>query len=202
VTLAAEKHEDVEIHKLVSPGAAKQFAEIIGEDGAIYIGLAPNELWYAAGAGGLPRLKTAITESRGAVGGPSAPMTLAVRVGPLTEFVNSYTKRNPLPERPKTTPAAKPAVKPGADGGSKRPTLPSAQRDTTKSPLENLQTLMGDIDLQKLATEAFQGTDDTVSLQMTAEEGKVRVDAKVDSGLLRFLGTVMSKFVKDNLSDE
>jgi hypothetical protein len=37
---------------------------------------------------------------------------------------------------------------------------------------------------------------------MTEADGKVRVDAKVDSGLLRFLGTVMSKFVKDNLSDE
>ena len=31
---------------------------------------------------------------------------------------------------------------------------------------------------------------------------RTRIDAKVDSGLLRFLGTVMSKFVKDNLSDE
>jgi hypothetical protein len=61
---------------------------------------------------------------------------------------------------------------------------------------------MGDMDLQKLATEAFQGTDDTVSLLMTEADGKVRVEANVDSGLLRFLGTVMSKFVKDNLSDE
>jgi hypothetical protein len=58
------------------------------------------------------------------------------------------------------------------------------------------------MDLQKLATEAFRGTDDTVSLEMTEADGKVRVDAKVDSGLLRSLGTVMSKFVKDNLSDE
>jgi hypothetical protein len=202
VTVAAEKQEDVEIHKLVSPGAAKQFTEIIGADGAIYIGLAENELWYAAGDGVLPRLKSAITESRGAVGGPSSPLALAVRVGPLTEFVNSYTKRNPIPERPKAAPATKPAVKAGGDGGAKRPALPNAQRDTSKSPLENLQALMGDMDLQKLATEAFRGTDDTVSLEMTEADGKVRVDAKVDSGLLRFLGTVMSKFVKDNLSDE
>lgn len=202
VTLAAEKQEDVEIHKLVSPGAAKQFAEIIGTDGAIYIGLAANELWYAAGDGVLPRLKSAIAESRGAVGAPSAPLALSVRVGPLTEFVNSYTKRNPLPERPKAAAAVKPAPKAGGDTGSKRPALPSAQRDTTKSPLENLQALMGDMDLQKLATDAFQGTDDTVSLLMTEADGKVQVEAKVDSGLLRFLGTVMSKFVKDNLSDE
>jgi hypothetical protein len=171
-------------------------------DGAIYIGLAANELWYAAGDGVLPRLKSAIAESRGAVGEPSAPLALSVRVGPLTEFVNSYTKRNPLPEKPKAAPAVKPAPKAGGDTGSKRPALPSAPRDTTKSPLENLQALMGDMDLQKLATEAFQGTDDTVSLLMTEADGKVRVEANVDSGLLRFLGTVMSKFVKDNLSDE
>ena len=202
VAMSAEKQDDVEIHKIVSPGAAKQFAEIIGADGAIYIGLAANELWYAAGDGVLPRLKAAITESRGAVGAASAPLAMSVRIGPLTEFVNSYTKRNPLPERPKAAPAAKPAPKTGGDGGSKRPALPAAQRDTTKSPLENLQTLMGDMDLQKLATEAFQGTDDTVAVSLTEVDGKIRLDTKVDSGLLRFLGTVMSKFVKDNLSDE
>ena len=53
-----------------------------------------------------------------------------------------------------------------------------------------------------LATQALQGKDDTLAMSLTREGDKARVDMQADTGLLRFVGKAVSKFVKDNLSDE
>ncbi len=198
VELNVDKVGEVEIHKIVSPGVQANLAEIIAADGSIYIGLGNGVLWYASGDGVLPRLKGAIGEAAGAPTDAVPPLVVSLRMGPLTQFIDSYRKRNPLPVKAKAAPAPKAA--PGK--GEKKTALPKAQRDTSKSPLEQVSTLMGDMDLQKIASKAFTKDDDLIEFSLGDSEGKAHVAVKFDTGLLRFVGTAASKFVKDNLSDE
>ncbi|MCY2963308.1 MAG: hypothetical protein NT069_06585 [Planctomycetota bacterium] len=183
VELNVDKAGEVEIHKIVSPGVQANLAEIIAADGSIYIGLGNGVLWYAAA---------------GAPTDAVPPLVVSLRMGPLTQFIDSYRKRNPLPVKAKATPAPKAAPA----KGEKKTALPKAQRDTSKSPLEQVSTLMGDMDLQKIASKAFTKDDDLIEFSLGDSEGKAHVAVKIDTGLLRFVGTAASKFVKDNLADE
>ncbi|MFN0056662.1 MAG: hypothetical protein ACKV0T_31350, partial [Planctomycetales bacterium] len=212
VELSVEQVMGVDLHKLTCKAVQANLPEFISTDGSIYIGLGNGVLWYATGDSVLPRLKTAIQEAAGAPGDPVPPLSVSIRLGPLTEFLASYRKRNPLPEKPKAAVAApratppakgqKPAAGQKTAAGEKRPPLPGAKRDTTKSPLEQVSTLMGEMDLQAIAAKSFKGTDDRLEFSLSESDGKAHVGLKLDTGLLRFVGTAVSKFVKDNLSDE
>jgi hypothetical protein len=201
VDLDVETVGGVTLHKIAGKSLQNSLPEFISADGTVWIGLGPNVLWYASGDGVQARLKAAIAEAQAANAPEVAPLQVAVRMGPLARFGDSYRKRNPAPAKPKATPAAKPAPK--ADGeGSKKPVLARGNKEEGASPLAQLTTLLGEMNLQALATQALQGKDDTLAVSLTREGDKARVDMQADTGLLRFVGKAVSKFVKDNLSDE
>lgn len=201
VELDVETIEGVTLHKLAGQTLQKSLPEFISADGTVWIGLGPNVLWYGSGDTVQARLKTAIAQAAAANAPEVAPLQVAVRMGPISRFSRSYSQRNPAPEKPKAAPVAKPAPK--ADGaGGKKPVLARGTKEEGASPLAQLTTLLGEMNLQELATQALQGKDDTLAMSLTRDGEKARVEMSADTGLLRFVGKAVSKFVKDNLSDE
>ena len=58
-----------------------------------------------------------------------------------------------------------------------------------------------DLQLHKIAREAFQKGNDTVSLTLSRQGDDLELAGRFDEGILRFAGLVLSKFVKENLED-
>jgi hypothetical protein len=101
---------------------------------------------------------------------------------PYVGMLDSYRKRNPSTEPAK------------ADTTKKK--------TGTKVSEKSVQSLISPTDLRQIALDAFNQGQDVMAFSIHREGQIVKVHARYDEGLIRFVGKVLSKFVKDNLEDE
>jgi hypothetical protein len=118
-------------------------------------------------------------------------MELFVKLGPFVDFWNNWRTRNPKAQ------AAPVIVEP------RRPNATRATR-TSARPAEHrpVEGLISTADLRKLAIEAFKKGNDTMTMSLERQDKVAKLRMQYDEGILRFVGKVASKFVKDNLEDE
>jgi len=189
---------DIAIHRITAPDVQKDLPEIISTDGSIYLATGPGVLWYGSGDGVLERMKQGIAAASGMPDAPVAPFSVSLRLGPWAKFFQDWRERNPLPAKPKA--AKKPVIQPGAQRKIKAPAAPG--KGDEESMFTRMFTLLGDLNLEKLAADSLKETDDVIAVSLSRENDKARLGVKFDTGLIRFVGNAMSKFVKDNLADE
>ena len=182
---------EIEIHRLTVADVQQDFPEIIAKDGAVYVGLDEKSLWLASGDRSLERMKQAIVDSKSVEPKPGPDLELLLKCGPFVDFWNNWRTRNPKA-------VAAPAVL-----ETKRPKETKATR-TSSRPAEKkpVEGLISTADLRKLAIEAFKEGKDTMTLSLERQDKIARLRVQFDEGMLRFVGKVASKFVKDNLEDE
>ena len=179
-----ETEGEIEIHKLSVPQLHTEIPEFVGAEGTIYVGLDDKTVWLASGDKSLELLKAAIKDVKEAGPKPGPDLELIANLGPYIEVLNAYSSRHPKTATPakKTTAAAKP--------------------EDAKKRVAKVEGLISEADLRKLALEAFKDGKDTVSLSIVREEKVVKLKLKFDEACIRFVGKVISKFVKENLEDE
>ena len=86
---------------------------------------------------------------------------------------------------------------------TKRPKETKATRTSSRpASFQPVEGLISTADLRKLAIEAFKEGKDTMTLSLERQDKIARLRVQFDEGMLRFVGKVASKFVKDNLEDE
>jgi hypothetical protein len=181
---------EIEIHKLTLADVQQDFPEIIGKDGAVYVGVDERSLWLASGDKSLDRMKQAILEAKSAGPKPGPDMELFVKLGPFVDFWNNWRTRNPK------APATPPAIE------TKRPKETKATRTSARVEKKPVEGLISTADLRKLAIEAFQKGNDTMTMSLERQDKVAKLKVQYDEGILRFVGKVASKFVKENLEDE
>lgn len=182
---------EIEIHRLTMSDVQQDFPEIIARDGAVYVGIDERSLWLASGDKSLDRMKQAILEAKSAGPKPGPDIVLFVKFGPFVDFWNNWRTRNP-----KAAPA--PVVVEHKRPNETKATRTSA-RTAEKKPVEGL---ISTADLRKLAIEAFKEGNDTMTMSLEGQDKVAKLRVQYDEGLLRFVGRVASKFVKENLEDE
>jgi hypothetical protein len=182
---------EIEIHKLTLNDIQQDFPEIIAKDGAVYVGIDERSLWLASGDKSLDRMKQAILEAKSAGPKPGPELALFLKFGPFVDFWNNWRTRNP-----KAAPA--PVVAEPRRPNETRATRTSA-RTAERRPVEGL---ISTADLRKLAIEAFKDGKDTMTLSLERQDNVAKLRVQFDEGIIRFVGKVASKFVKENLEDE
>jgi hypothetical protein len=186
-----ESEGEIEIHKLTLADIQQDFPEVIAKDGAVYVGIDERSLWLASGDKSLDRMKQAILEAKSAGPKPGVDLELFVKLGPFVDFWNNWRTRNPKAQ-------AAPVIA--------EPRRPNATRATRTSarPAEHrpVEGLISTADLRKLAIEAFKEGNDTMTLSLERQDKVAKLRVQYDEGILRFVGKVASKFVKENLEDE
>lgn len=177
VEMKVETEGDIDIHRLTIPTIQKDYPEFIGADGVVLVGMSEKSMWLATGENSLERLKKAIQEARTAGAKPGPDFELAMNFGPFVEVREKQAARAPKPE-------------------------PKKSADGTKSKKEKIESFISPADLRKLALEAFKEGKDTMTISLHREEKVAKLQMQFDEGLIRFVGKVMSKFVKENLGEE
>ena len=193
VETKVDSEGDIEIHKLTIADIQKDFPEFIGSDGAVHVGINDKTLWLASGDKSLERLKKAIQEANEAGPKPGLALDVFLKFGPFVEFRNNWHARNP------TLAATAVADEKKADTGKKKPA------STAKTPEKKtvpVQGLISTAELRKLALEAFKEGGDTMTLSIERQEKTIKLNVQFEEGLIRFVGKLMSKVVKENLEDE
>jgi hypothetical protein len=173
---------DIEIHKLTLPRFHELIPELTGADAVVYVGLSEKTAWLSAGDNSLARLKTAIQQAAAAGAKPGPDVDLTMSFAPYVGMLDSYRKRNPSTEPAKTDTTKK--------------------KTGTKVSEKSVQSLISPTDLRQIALDAFNQGQDVMAFSIHREGQIVKVHARYDEGLIRFVGKVLSKFVKDNLEDE
>jgi hypothetical protein len=118
-------------------------------------------------------------------------MELFVKLGPFVDFWNNWRTRNP---KATTVPAVIEAKRPKETKATR-----TSVRTAEKKPVEGL---ISTADLRKLAIEAFKEGNDTMTMSLERQDKIAKLKVQYDEGILRFIGKVASKFVKENLEDE
>jgi hypothetical protein len=180
---------EIEIHKLTLADVQQDFPEIIGKDGAVYVGVDERSLWLASGDKSLDRMKQAILEAKSAGPKPGPDIELFVKFGPFVDFWNNWRTRNPK------APATPPAIE------AKRPKETKATRTSARVEKKPVEGFISTADLRKLAIEAFKEGNDTMTMSLERQDKVARLRVQYEEGILRFIGKVASKFVKENLED-
>lgn len=184
-----ETESEVEIHKLSVPDVQTDFPEFLGKDGEVYVGTADKTLWLASGTGSLERLKKAIQESKVAVEKPGPEVELIVKLGPFVELRENYHVRNPAV-------AAVPANEPKKPSGAKPP------QKGDKAAAKKVEGFISGAELRKIALETFKEGKDTMTFSLQRDNKTVKLNVQFDEGLIRFVGKLASKVVKENLEDD
>ncbi len=186
-----DTEEEIEIHKLTVPEVQKENPEFIGTDGAVFVGLNDKVVWLASGDKALERMKTAIKEAK--AGGPKASpgVDLFLKFGPFIEARDKYQQRNPVL-------AAKPVVEEKkTDVKVKSEKTPKAEKAKPK-----VEGLISTADLRKIALETFTDDKDTMTLSLNRDGKVAKLQVQFDESLIRYVGKLISKVVKENLADE
>jgi hypothetical protein len=179
-----ETEGEIEIHKLTLPRFHDEFPEFTGADGVVYMGLSDKTAWLAAGDNSLDRLKKAIQDVAATGPKPGPDVDVTMNLAPYIGVLDNYRKR-------------KPATEPAKIDTTKK-------KGSAKAPVDkkNVQALISPADLRQIALDAFNQGQDVMNFSLHREGEVVKVHAKYDEGLIRFVGKVLSKFVKENLEDE
>lgn len=199
VQLKVEKQGSVEIHKATLTGQ-KDYPELIGADGAIFIGTSDKALWYAVGEGALERLKQAIGEAKSRESGSGSIAEVSIHLRPLVEVwekIDARQAKNDGKERPERTAKTNKSDKAKNDKKDK-----SAEASKEKGDLaKRAKSAVSDLDLLHVALKAFADGQDMIKLSATRKGDQMDVDLGLEEGVLRFVGMGLSRFVKDNLAD-
>jgi len=187
VEIKVETEGDVELHRLTIPSLAQDYPELFAKDGSIYIGTGAGAFWFGTGEKSLDRLKQAIQEVKTAGPKPGPAMDGKVQLLPWIEVLDKVRARHAAPAAP-----AKVAGKDDKKKGAK----------DSDDKAERAKGMLADLQLRKVALEAFKDGKDTLSMSLTREEKTVKVSMMLDEGIIRFVGKALSKFVKDNLADD
>jgi hypothetical protein len=170
----------VDIHQVADSRWHKDYPELFDEEGSVYIGTGEKAVWYALGERSLEHLKQAIPEARHGSAKAGQAGELQARLLPFAEVWDKIHSR-----RGKT----------GASENVKekirknRPKVADAAQRVT------------DLELSKLAVEAFQKGKDTVSMTVVGKGDTLTAISDFDEGTLRLIGKALSQFVKENLED-
>ena len=145
--------------------------------------------WYALGPKALERLKTAIHEAKqgGSKDGPASDLHASLL--PLAEVWDKICSRDGGKAADSKAPAKEKKEKTSGDTKSK-----TAKATKALSALKDLQ-------LHKIALEAFHKGNDNVSLTLSRKGDGLELAGQFDEGILHFAGLVLSRFVKENLDD-
>ncbi|MGE5194181.1 MAG: hypothetical protein ACM3U2_16920 [Deltaproteobacteria bacterium] len=171
----------VEVHRVTVHQWREAYRELFDKDGAVFVGTSPDAIWYAAGENALERLEQSIHEAEGkSQATPGAAMELHAEMRPLAEVWSRIHSRRP-----------KGVAQQVADrsNGKAKPAVAQAA------------SIVADLDLPKIAAEAYRGGHDTIGVSLKRQGDKAVFSARFDEGTLRFVGQALSRFVKDNLED-
>jgi hypothetical protein len=195
---------EIEIHKLTIPRLGTELPEFVGKDGAVYVGLHEKTLWLAAGNGALDLLKKTIGEVNTAGPKHGTIVELSLKMGPYIDVLINYYARNPatptLIQKPEDGGKKKPGGK-AADGKKADAKKADSKKADAKVDTKNFAAFISPEDLRKIAQDVFKQGKDTMTMTLVREEKTAKVRIKLEEGLLRFFGTALSKFVKENLED-
>ncbi len=175
---------EIEIHKLTVPSLGQELPEFVGKDGVVYVGLNEKTVWLAAGNGALELLKKTMGEVKASGPKHGLVVDLMLKLGPYVEVLNNYYARNP----------AAPTLVKKTDDGKKKPGAKATEP-------KKVEAFISPVDLRKIAVDVFKQGKDTFTFTLGREEKTVKVHLKFEEGLIRFVGTTLSKFVKENLED-
>lgn len=210
----------VEIHKITVAKWQKEVPEFFEKDGAVYLGTSDKAVWYALGEKSLERLEQAIQEAGSAKASKDvAAIDFHAELMPLAKVWERFRSRHPLSTPGTPTNAKKKEVAATETnstkvtkktGGSDRANESSGQEGTAKKSkasdkkesVARAKASVNDLDLPKLAAQAFQHGHDTFSVTLKRNGEDAELVVKSEEGLLRFLGLALAKFTKDNLEEE
>jgi hypothetical protein len=191
-----DSEEEVEIHKLTVPEIHQESPEFIDKDGIVYVGLTDKTVWVATGDKSLDRLKTAIKEAKSAGPKASPGVDLFLKFAPFVEAREKHHQRNPVV-------AAKPVAvvnKPKEAGGKTEKSKDDGK--TEKKAVAKVEGLISGADLRKIALETFKDDKDTMTMSLVREGKVCKVQVQFDEALIRYVGKLIAKVVKENLADE
>ncbi|HEY3967275.1 MAG TPA: hypothetical protein VGM05_22135, partial [Planctomycetaceae bacterium] len=140
--------------------------------------------WLAAGNGSLELLKKTIGEVKTAGPKHGLVIDLMLKLGPYVEVLNNYYARNP----------AAPTLVKKIDDGKKKGAAKASEP-------KKIEPFISSAELRKIAINVFKQGKDTFTFTLGREEKTVKAHLKFEEGLIRFIGTTLSKFVKENLED-
>jgi hypothetical protein len=192
-----ESEGDVEIHKLTIPDIHDEYPEFIGKGGEVYVGITDKTVWLASGDKSLERLKKAIQEAAAAGPKASPGVDLFVKCAPFVESRDKFRQRNPVVA---VKAVANEKLKPKEAGGK----TDKAKDDgkTEKKPVAKVEGLISAADLRKIALETFKDDKDTMTMSLVREGKVVKVQVQFEEALIRYVGKLIAKVVKENLADE
>jgi hypothetical protein len=185
MTMAHEGH--VNIHKVTFADLNNDAPGLVDREGAVYVGTGENTVWYGVGEKALDRLKQAIQEAKGEEGKAGVAVSAHAQLLPLAEAWDHASARW---KKSNTRARAGRTVHEHETSGDNK------EKRTAKT----ISTI-SDLDLPKLAVEAYRKGKDNVSLMLTRKGTGLELNGELDEGTLRFVGLVLSRFVKENLED-
>lgn len=176
---------DVKIHSFEFSLVRKEAPEFLGEDGKIFVGTGPDTIWLASGDNAVDRMKTAIKAAQKEPAGQTKSTTidLQMRVGPWVELLDSHRSN----DEGTTVVAAKPSAD-STKAGFQKQTQSSEEKQKAKRR-----------DIRRMAIDAMKTGKDTLSLRLERDGGTVKLRVQFDEDLLKFVGKVAGKEVKENL---
>ncbi|MAG92925.1 MAG: hypothetical protein CMJ48_04160 [Planctomycetaceae bacterium] len=179
-----DKEGDVAIHSVNVPQRyLAKFQEFCGKHDVVYFGLSDKVVWYAAGPDALDKLKASIKTAAGEA--PEVERINVIdgflKVGPWINYLGKRRDR----------------VNKEADAAGKKLTTEEKKAREERD------------EVRKLAIAAFEDGDDTISGQLYRVEEEVngktvhRAEGQTvfGTGILRFIGTMMSRFSKETFAD-
>ena len=169
----------VPIHKIPVHHWSREFAELFDRDKTVLVAIEKDRIWYAWGSNAGDRLEQAVREAGDKVGARSeTAIDFHAEMQPLSEVWNKIHVRR--------SGAGQKSVK-----KSKASVRPS---------VANWASIIDDLNLLKIATEAYQQGHDSISVSLKREGDNLSLAAQFDEGTLRFIGKALSTFVKNNLN--
>ncbi len=170
VQIDVEKVGDVSIHSIALPENDRDFDLLFGKGTPSYVGTSPTMCWIAIGEKSLDQLKAAIPLA-GKPDGAAASnfFTFAGKAGPWIELLDARRVRLDAEDTGKKLTEVEAKAK--------------KDRDTTR----------------KIALDTFKQGKDTWETKLEANAGKVTGSTRFDEGILRFIGSMISKFSNETL---
>ena len=183
VKLKVASVDGVDIHQVASSRWQKDYPELFDDEGSVYLGTADKAVWYALGSQALEHLKKAIPEAKHSETKAQNAFELQARLLPFAEAWDKIHAR-----RSKT-------------GASEKVEQVKDKIRKDRPKVADTAKRVSDLELSKLAVEAFRKGKDTVSKTINGKGDTLTATSDFDEGTLRFIGKALSQFVKENLED-
>ncbi len=183
VKLKVASVDGVDIHQVASSRWQKDYPELFDDEGTVYLGTGEKAIWYALGARSLDHLKQAIPEAKRSSAKSENAFELQARLLPFAEAWDKIHSRR------------------GKTGASEKVENVKEKIRKNRPKVADAAKRVSDLELSKLAVEAFQKGKDSVSKTVSGKGDTLTAVSDFDEGTLRFIGKALSQFVKENLED-